>query len=320
MHGVGGGVKTDRIMATAQMQEEAALMNRAASGIVTVEDIEELRQRFGSESVRGASFPVDLALKAAQFGYFKWPSEIRRYFQGKRVLDVGCGNGTDSIGFITLGASEYVGIDQGLDLHGDVVKNKNGERVKGGMLPKTSFGWTPSAISAAIPQVSFFSGTFEELRAKTDFAKFDVIAMHTVTEHLLQIDDALAGCANLLKDDGRLIYLHHNFYCWNGHHMAPKRVADIDKNDPKQRNYLDWNHLLFDPPEGHYFRRALNRIRLDDLKALTEKYFEIEEWREKRDSFGRLTDDIRQRLPQYTERELTTNKVFCVAKPRARRL
>lgn len=295
------------------MADKSALLKKAAAGDVDEAAIFELYRTHRKDGQEVSSFRADIALKAAQFGYFRWPVSIRKYIRGKRILDVGCGAGTDSIGFITLGARSYVGIDPGMQLNSDVVKNKNGSRLKGGMKPKTSFGWTPNDISDAFPRITFFKGDFEELFAQTDFKKFDTIVMHTVTEHLLQIDEVFASFVKLLKDGGRLIYMHDNFYGWKGHHMAPKRVEDIDENDPEQKKYLDWNHILFDPPEGHYFRRALNRIRLDDLKSLTEKHFTIEEWREKTDDFGRLTEEIRARLPDYSERELTTSMVFCVA-------
>lgn len=295
------------------MGTSASLLKHAASGDVAEAEVLELYRTYNKN---GGSYRADMAVKAARFGYFRWPVSIRKFVRGSRVLDVGCGAGIDSIGFVTLGARSYVGIDPGMKLDDDVVKNKHGRRLKGGLKPKESFGWTPREISAAFPQISFFKGAFEELRAAEDFQRFDLIAMHTVTEHLIGIHDVFASCAAMLADGGTFIFMHDNFYGWKGHHMAPKRVEDIDENDPEQRKYVDWNHILFDPPEGHYFRRGLNRIRLDDLRALTEKYFVIQEWRETQNDFGRLTDEIRQRLSDYSERELTTSMVYCVASRR----
>lgn len=299
------------------MLEDLDLLKRATAGEVTEADIASLYKTYHPHGDEGASpFRIDIATRAAQFGYFKWPVEIRNYIQGRRILDVGCGKGTDSLGFITLGAREYVGIDKGLKLDSDVVKNKRGSSLSGGMLPKETFGWTPNEINAAIPQISFFRGTFEELKAKENFKPFDLILMYTVTEHLIQIDEVFAGCAELLAKRGKFIYYHHNFYSWNGHHMAPKTPKHIDPDDPEQQKYVDWNHVLFDPPEGHLFHWGLNRIRLDELMAVTEKHFTIKEWREKRDDFGRMTEEIRHRLSAFPERELTTAKVFCVATQR----
>ena len=81
---------------------------------------------------------------------------------------------------------------------------------------------------------------------------------------------------------------------------------------------MDWNHLQLDPDkEATYLKSQVNRIRLDDLRALTEKHFQIETWHEReideRRGAGRLTEEIRARNPQLTVRELTTQGVFCRA-------
>lgn len=300
------------------MLKDRAFVKKVSSGQCSEEDVVALYRMLNEQDQDLAKFRSDIAHRAAEFGYFKWPLQIQRHIRGKRVLDVGCGAGMDAIGFITLGAREYVGIDPTVNLDSDVVKNRNGSRSRGGRLPKLSFGWTPNDISAAFPQLSFFKGTFEELREQRDFKKFDVISLYTVTEHLMQIDEVFEGCASLLKDNGKLIYYHHNYYCWNGHHMLPKRVSDLDENDPEQQQFMDWRHVLFDPPEDHLFRRWLNRIRLDELKAVTGKHFSIQKWQEIEDKDGRvrLTDAIRQELHAYSERELTTAKVLCIAHKR----
>ncbi|MDT9190221.1 MAG: methyltransferase domain-containing protein [Limnospira sp. PMC 894.15] len=259
------------------------------------------------------NFHPQAMLKAARWGYFKWPMRIRDYVTGKRVMDVGCGSGTDSIGFVTFGAVQYVGVDPTMKLDDKKTKNKNAARLKGGFTPKEEFNWTPREIANLFPRIYFVRGTFESLSDQDKFLKFDLITMHTVTEHLINIEEVFKGCAELLSDDGILIYLHHNFYCWNGHHLAPKRVVDIDESDPEQKKYMDWAHLTFNPPKGHYFLRGLNKIRLDDLKLLTEKYFNIIDWSELHNDYGRLTPEILKRNPQYTERELTTGKVYCIA-------
>lgn len=99
------------------------------------------------------------------------------------------------------------------------------------------------------------------------------------------------------------------------------RCSEVESVPSPVRTRDDWAHLAYEPPPHHYLTRALNRIRLDDLRALTEKYFAIETWKEspidEKRGAGRLTDEIRRRYPQYTERELTTQGVLCRAKKRA---
>lgn len=292
------------------------LLRRAADGSIYGNELETLHRLLTS---RDAAFDRDIALRAAQFGYFKWPVQIRNHIRGRRILEIGCGSGTDGIAYTTLGAREYVGIDPSIKLDSNVVKNRLGPRRRGGRLPKETFGWSPRQINEAMPQIKFFAGSFEEMTAQHDFQAFDVASAYTVTEHLIQIDEVFAGIAALLKKSGKLIYYHHNFYCWNGHHELPKRVQDMDENDPEQQLYMDWRHVKLDPPPGHKFHGYLNRIRLDELRQVTEKHFSIETWEEVQDSDGlqRLTDEIRADLiPAYSERELTTAKVFCVATKR----
>jgi len=61
--------------------------------------------------------------KAVEFGYLKWPIKIADYVKGKDILDVGCGMGTHSIGYILTGAKSYTGMDPKLKLDRLIVKN-----------------------------------------------------------------------------------------------------------------------------------------------------------------------------------------------------
>lgn len=310
------------------------LVFSAAKGQASQSEIEKIWTSQRGEASSTDKFRSDIAHLASQFGYFEWPKKVfaagrrlQRVACGpesascetdliaeRRVLDVGCGSGLHGLGFITLGVRSYLGLDPSLSLDSDVVKNKLDAKLEGGFTPKKPFGWTPSEINALFPQITLLKGTFEELNEKDRLEGFDIITMHTVTEHLMNIKSVFAGCADLLAPGGVLVFLHHNFYGWNGHHMAPKNVAAIDPTDAEQQKYIDWNHLSFEPPEGHYFHRGLNRIRLDELRALTEDFFDIVEWKETENDYGRLTDEILARHPEYSRRELATSKVFCIAK------
>ena len=70
-----------------------------------------------------------------------------------------------------------------------------------------------------------------------------------------------------------------------GSYLPPKRVSDIKPGDPAQAEMMDWGHVEYDPAPEHYIARGLNRIRLDDLIALTEGQkqtqgaFETKKWR-----------------------------------------
>ncbi|HET6468641.1 MAG TPA: class I SAM-dependent methyltransferase [Geminicoccaceae bacterium] len=276
-----------------------------------------LFNRRNGRATGGASAPVQALIgRATAFGYLSWPKGLRCHVQGKDVLDVGCGTGIHGVGFAVVGVRSYVGVDPRLRLDMGRAKNMRTRRWE-------PFGWTPAQIMAALPQVRLLPGSFEQMSAgdlPTGDGRFDVAVLHTTTEHLLRLDEVLAGIRDRLRPDGRLIYSHHNFYCWNGHHMPPKAVDEIDPDDPEQRQFVDWAHLEFDPPAGHYIARGLNRIRLDELRSATERHYEIMVWNELPSDAARganrLTPAIRARYARYSERELRTQHVFCVARPR----
>ena len=65
-------------------------------------------------------------------------------------------------------------------------------------------------------------------------------------------------------------------------------VEDWDKNNPEHNEYVNWNHL--DPRHKIWKNEGYNRIRLDDLRDIIDKYFEIEDWRSgdgKKESYER---------------------------------
>ena len=247
---------------------------------------------------------VDLA---DRFGYLIWSRSIRTHLKGKHVLDLGCGRGLHWAGFLLAGAKSYTGVDPRIDLDSREARNLRAHR-----LVTTEF--TPREVMRRLPRVGMVPGTLADLDPKL---RFDVAVLHTVTEHLMRIDDVFAELASRLRPGGRIVFKHHNFYAWNGHHRPPQRVDAILPGDPEQATYVDWAHVGFDPPPGHYLREHLNRIRLDELRVVTERHFRILSWREDASlpQVGglRLAPAIMARYPHLSERELRTQTVFCVA-------
>ena len=257
-------------------------------------------------------FESRMIRRAAEFGYMDWPRRIREDVRGADILDVGCGTGLHAIGFLVVGVKSYTGLDPMIKVNTDRSKNIH----KGGT--KERFGWTPAQIQRRLSRVRLISGTFEQMAPDMTF---DVAVLHNVTEHLMKIEEVFRGVWERLRPDGIIVFTHHNFYCWNGHHMKPQFVREIDRTDPEQLKFLDWNHLTYEPGPDEYIARRLNRIRLDELRALTERYFAIELWREtasdENRGAGRLTDEIRARFPGGTDPEFTTQNVLCRARKRA---
>ena len=253
------------------------------------------------------NYVPELFQKAVEFGHVSWPRKFQSQVQGKHVLDLGCGTGLHGVAYIIAGAKSYMGLDPKIDLDSDLCKNRRSGKVE-------PFGSTPRQIMTQMPRIRLVSGTFEDIAPEETF---DLIVLHNVTEHLRNIETVFQGIFERLHADGALLFHHHNFYCWNGHHLPPRSVGQINAGDPKQADVIDWNHLSFEPPDGHYIRTGLNKIRLDELRQLTARYLEISQWDEiratKSEGGGRLTQDILARHKQYSERELAVKNVLCTA-------
>lgn len=199
---------------------------------------------------------------------FMWARKFRPYIQGCDVVDIGCGTGAHGFGFLLAGARSYTGVDPFMDLRRQGIRNgRTGDWVE--------FGWTAEEIMAEVPRIRLLSKAFDSLNASETF---DVAMLHKVTEHMPDLSAELGAVARRLRPGGQMIFNHHNFFCWNGHHAVPKRISDIDLSDPEQRQYVDWGHIGFEPPLGHDFLTNLNRLRIHEVREFTEKHFDIVQW------------------------------------------
>ncbi len=264
------------------------------------------------------NYDANLIEVSAEFGYIAWPRRIQEHVRGRSVIDVGCGFGGFGMGFLIAGATSYLGLDPAMDLDTSDAKNK---RIRSW----SDMGITPREIEATLPAIRLVRGKSEDLSFDE---KFDTISLHNVTEHLQELDLVLAGLVPLCRPDTKLVFHHHNFYCWNGHHDAPNQPEQLDESRWIHRQIADWRHIDLVPslPPYHQYLTDLNRVRLDELRATTEKYFDIEHWEEIPSSpatLDRLTPEIlervRQTVPDLTERDLTVNVVLAIASPKGAR-
>jgi SAM-dependent methyltransferase len=212
------------------------------------------------------------------------------------------------IGYLAAGAKSYLGIDPIVRLDRDRVKNLTTKT-------KENFGWSPAEISEMVVNWHASPQAIEDL---PEDKCFDLATLHNVTEHLHQIEDVFREVAIRLRPGGKILYNHHNFYCWNGHHLRPKVVTDIDTSDPTQVDILDWSHIEYEPAPEHYIARGLNKIRLDDIVELTKRYFIIETMEEilskPETGLGRLTAETRERYPYLQQRDFETQNLYCIAR------
>jgi len=273
-----------------------------------------LNNGIGLTSLR--NYCGDLVARCLEFHYMKWPYRLGRHVKGKEVADLGCGRSLHGIGFLTMGARSYTGLDPVIDLDKDAFKDTRIARTEN----MKAIGWTPRRIAKRVPRIRYLPCSIDDLPPDE---VWDVLAMHNVTEHLMQIREVFTAIHEHLHPDGRLIFRHPNYYAWGGHHMAPRFVAEICASDAEQRRYMDWAHLIHDPTWPNTILKRQNRIRLDQLREIVEEHFEIEEWEPElsteAEGAARLTPQILARHPDYSEEELLTQAVFVVARPRPSR-
>ena len=253
-------------------------------------------------------------LNSIQRGDLAWPSRIAPWVRGRRVLDVGCGKNLQSIGFLAVGAQSYTGLDRSLDLDSTVLKDSRGYWSR-----RTDVGMSLNDVMTARPQVKYVRSTIADF-ASTAAAQFDVIAMHNVTEHLMDLPTDLANLSAVVRPGGLIVFRHPNYYAWHGHHCRPRSVSEIDPSDPDQALVVDWAHARLKPNESKvhaWIRKTQNCIRLDDLRALVARHFTIQLWEEsdstKQQGIDRLTPEILARFPEFSRRDLATKCVFVVA-------
>jgi len=259
---------------------------------------------------RAQAFWPEILMRAQEFGYLNWPGKIREHVHGRDVLDVGCGPGLHGIGFLAAGAKSYLGLDPIIKPDRDRVKNL---AQKG----KMAFGWTPSQIAARLSPWRAEPVPLSDISAERSF---DIAVLHNVTEHLHDLDGIFADIALRLRPGGKLLFNHHNYYSWNGHHTRPKKVDQIDKSDPAQANVVDWAHVEFDAPAAHYISRGLNRLRLHEVEEVTARYFDVEMSQDMpsgpREGAGRLTGKIMGKYPYLAERDFEVQNLLCIAQVR----
>lgn len=262
-----------------------------------------------SDSVSSERHELVEATRAWGYFFSNLPS-----VKGKRVLDVGMGNGPHAVVLMEAGADSYVGVDPtaGQDNVHDFRSEKDPS------IPSShAFPFSVRDIERIYSNsVEIHSALLEDVAEEVKVARPNLAMMNSVTEHLEHPDLVVRAIWQALDRDGLLWINHHGYYSWSGHHWSPRTVSSLDRNDASHNAVIDWKHL--DPSHPIYSENTLNRICLDDMRLVVEKYFKIQSWEPIIDvqAAARLTPEIRRRWRHFSLAELLTRTVTIVGKRR----
>lgn len=253
-----------------------------------------------------------LVREAERWGYFKGSIKSRPdLWRGRRVLDIGMGGGPHCVPFVVGGAAAYIGVDPLIGT--DQVRDYRS--LTDPSVPRYhAFPWSADEIMHLVPEAVLLPGTVEERAEDVKALRPDFAMMSAVTEHLRDPASVFHTVWEALSPGGVLWFSHCNYYSWTGHHRPPRSVAQYDPTNDAHNAVIDWRHL--EPNHSEYNNPNFNRIRLDDLRLLTMKYFEIIEWNLALVAIDRLTSEIRRRHAKYSLEELLSQVVYVTARRR----
>lgn len=235
---------------------------------------------------------------------------------GLDVLEVGCGQCWSAPFFLGAGARSY----HGVELIGPLPERRIFDR-RHAQASWTAEHYLPTPLGlpellAAFADVTYTNADFGDTRLPAGCC--DVVLMRVVSEHLLEPRRCFTEIHRLLRPGGRLYVSHGSYQSWNGHHVVPHNLDELDEGDPRQAAVIDWRHLdrlvENDRTDGH----NLNYIRVTELMGLLRSLFEVESWSllPTAPACGgeRLSEARRQELPEHAREELLSDMLYVVVR------
>jgi hypothetical protein len=243
----------------------------------------------------------EIAEATIEWGYSPLSAITRRphLWKGRTVLDIGMGGAAFGIPFLLAGAAGYVGVDPVIG----TMKVRDFRHDKDKAIPLWhTFPYSPMEMMAAFPNLHLYSAKIEDACDAVKQHSPGFITLTSVTEHLSDLESAMAIAHASTAQDCLISIVHANYYSWTGHHKSPRGVEEWLREEKDPDGVTDWRHL--EPDHPCYSDPNLNRVRLRDFRDLVDKYFQIYEWRVDVLALDRLTPEIRHRWKKYTLEEL----------------
>ncbi|CAE7658598.1 unnamed protein product [Symbiodinium pilosum] len=273
-----------------------------------------------------------------------------RPFKGLNLLDIGMGQGPMGVVAMHVGVKSYKGMDPALCINRnamtrdkrvgrapnpiecEMVRDSAACKGKGeacemfrhctALMSKKYRGFPFTGLEmmqAFKGKIVLLPGTFATLRPTglIQPGSFDVATLWLVTEHLPDNRQVIEGIFEWTKPEQLLALKHHNYYGFDGHHQKPRYPEDYNSKNVAENGVVFWKHL--EPTSWVFNYTNTNRVRLGDLMALVDVYFEcawratfVASWERALAARPQLRHSLEQR--GFHQNELIINKwtIACV--------
>jgi SAM-dependent methyltransferase len=239
------------------------------------------------------------------------------------ILEIGCGDGINSILLGLHGVKRAVGIDIELRLRKQDEKGESVRRLAGRIMNRVAGKQYPDPGLEDFPAELL---TMDATRMDFSDESFDIVFSRSVLEHVLSIDELYSEVNRVLRPGGIIYQEIDPFYWLRGCHK--RGLVDIP-----------WAHARLTPDEYYRFvleregqkaadRRlerltSLNHLSLREWEDLHENGpFEILSWEEKTSSFakdvlGEYPEVTSTLLPGLVEDDLVVGRIRLALRKRA---
>jgi ubiquinone/menaquinone biosynthesis C-methylase UbiE len=197
--------------------------------------------------------------------------------RGKRVLDVGCGDGAETFLLARGGPGEVVGTN-----HGDLLLDRQDDRAQRlrDEIDRVARREHLAPLGPRQDEPAPVSFVDDDISASAlETASFDVVCSWETLEHLTEPAAAFTEMYRLLRPGGHAFHEYNSFFCIEGGHS----LCTLD---------FPWGHVrlgaedferyveTYRPEEAalavDYYHRGLNRVSLEGMQACCrEAGFEI---------------------------------------------
>ncbi|MCF6237025.1 MAG: methyltransferase domain-containing protein [Gammaproteobacteria bacterium] len=219
--------------------------------------------------------------------------------EGKRVLEVACGNGIDSILMALEPVKRVIGIDICLRLQLADKKGKRHRKLATEIL--AAVGKKPSLWENLCELPIYFTEA-DATNLVFDKNSFDLILSKSFLEHMIPLEAALEEMYRVLAPGGLMYHVIDPYYWLRGCH-APVLVdipwAHARLSSDEFKRFVTETEGVETAEKRSKWNDSLNHFTPRDYRAIFEASdFEIVSWKEKKAAF---VEDILEKHPDVLE-------------------